>query len=706
MDLAHEYTTPDRIMTCQLAQAPGEGSGVETVAYIQQNLEEVTEIPHIHDRMTTERKGHPLDGESSSRTPTQDLSELRSRSENTCPPLLESEKTYNLMVIRTILRHLSPCDRLHANLKSENGSDSESGDKATGVPSRFLGISYPQSSADSEQDEVKDGSDDEGQSCRGYCARRVGDKVCLIGTQFSELSKIVGNEAVGLHHEYQTPRPPERPSRTTQPNHKSRGWLRSTTRADYPGASDEKTLAGLSLIVQHVQSLLRVCRSPRDPKTGLRVLKERVLLYRSKWYQATSAKGGPTFEDKPPMANTARKRHNNDDLEVDTQRQTKRNTSTTAADAPNVSTGSDINQRHSELAEESEIEEQGHILDSSKNVQKISSTHDSHMPKKLACLEQIRRSPWARNTSEDARHFIGVLTPALCVNVLSRLAELSRDYPVQQVVLHINLEQLSSMGGKLEGSPIIPPAVESGFTITEKHICRFPELSFDKVRLDKLLKYRLDSARFGPALAGKTLGLKPSGLFTLVSRQHPSTTAKRLRKRFDAETIATIRAAATTRVATKEPHESETTTHPSGRPEHTPDHYALNVPARVSSGAQDDGRATSPTRQAPSNQVVGLHGQTETDLTPIVVQNGSRGSGSERVQANYQLNAASKDDPDEFSNTDHSRNSTATSKANRPTKSKRKNKSSQATAGAHGRPKRTRKPSRRATEAASAAKRG
>lgn len=619
MDPADEDTIPDGTSTRQLAQASGEGSGLETAAFMQQGLQETTETPQTHERVAKELEERSPDGELSSKTP--DLSEPSRRSDIlSCPPLLESEKTYNLMVIRTILRHLSPFDGLDVKLVSENGSDSKSGDEATGVPSRFLGIRYTQSSTDGGHYQVNDISDDEGQSCLGHCMKRIGDKVCHAGKQSSELYEIVGREAAKLHNGYSTPESLERPSRTTRPNHKSPEWLRSTTRADYPGASDEKTLAGLSLIEQHLQSFLRVCRSPHAPKTGFRVLKERVLLYRSKWYQAASAKDGSTFEDKPPMANTARKRHNNDDLEVDTQRQTKRNTGTTAADAPNASTGSDINRRHSGLAEETETEGQGHVLDSRKNVQKISSTHDSHMPKKLAHLEQIRRSPWARDTSEGARHFIESLTPALCVNVLCRLAELSRDFPVQQVVLHINLEQLSSMGGKLEGSPIIPPVVESGFTITEKHICSYPELSFDNVRLGKLLKYRLDSARFGPALGGKTLGLKPSGLFTLVSRQDPSTSANRLRKRFDAETIATIRAAATTRVATKETHENERATRPSGGlPKHAPDHHAPDAQAGMNLGVQHDGRFTSPTRQAPSNQPDRLRGQIKTAMTPIAV---------------------------------------------------------------------------------------
>lgn len=620
--------------------------------------------------------------------------QLAQATARTCPALLESEMAYNLMVIRTILRHISPCDGFHASLVSDNGLDSESDGGATGVPTRFLGINYPQSYADSEQDQVSDGPAHRHRACRGDCVGMYGSgKSCLSNTQFLEISEMVGREAVRLHGKY------DKPWLLEDLNHKSPEWLRSTMRADYPGASDEKTLAGLRLIEQHVRSLFKVCCGPRDPRKGLKVVKERAALYRSKWYLAAGAENKPTSEDNPPRANTARKRHNNDDLEVDTQRQTKRRPGTSTAHALDMS---DTGQRQSNLAKETEAEMQQHDRTTSNNVNNTPLTYDSNTAKKLAYLEQIRRSPWAHDTSESAQHFIESLTPALCVNVLSRLAELSRSYSAQQVVLHIDLEQLHRVGGKRGGSSIISPIVESGFTIAEKHISRFPKFSFDMARLDKLLKYRLDCASFGPALDEKTLGLKPSGLFTLVSRQDPLATAKNLKKCFDAETIASIRAAATSQAATTKSHENEETTHPRGPPGNALDRDAPDIPARLGLGDQHDGRSTIPTHQASSNQVNRLRGQIQTDVTSIAVESGGGGGSSERAKANDQLNDAFKENPDKTSDTGRLRNAAGTLKVRRKTRSKKKIVSSQDTVGANGRPKRTPKPSRRAAEAASA----
>jgi hypothetical protein len=619
--------------------------------------------------------------------------QLAQATARTCPALLESEMAYNLMVIRTILRHISPCDGFHASLVSDNGLDSESGGGATGVPTRFLGINYPQSYADSEQDHVSDGSERRHRACRGDCVGMYGSgKSCLSNTQFSEISEMVGREAVRLHGKYDKPWPLE------DLNHKSPEWLRSTMRADYPGASDEKTLAGLSLIEQHVRSLFKVCCGPRDPKKGLKVIKERAALYRSEWYLAAGAENKPTSENNPPRANTARKRHNNDDLEVDTQRQTKRRPGTPTAHTLDIS---DTGQRQSNVAKETEAEMQEHDRTASNNVNNTPLTYDSNTAKKLACLEQIRLSPWAHDTSESAQHFIESLTPALCVNVLSRLVELSKFYSAQQVVLHIDLEQLHRVGGK-RGASIISPIVESGFTIAEKHISRFPKLSFDLARLDKLLRYRLDCASFGPAVDEKTLGLKPSGLFTLVSRQDPLATARNLRKCFDTETIASIRAAATTQAATTKSHENEEATHPGGRLEIAPDQDAPDIQARLGLGDQNDGRSKGPTHQAPSNQVNRLRGQIQTDVTSIAVESRGGGGGSERAKANDQINDDTKDSPDKIFDTGRLRNAAGASKVRRKTRSKMKDGSSQDTAGANGRPKRTPKPSRRAAEAASA----
>lgn len=200
----------------------------------------------------------------------------------------------------------------------------------------------------------------------------------------------------------------------------------------------------------------------------------------------------------------------------------------------------------------------------------------------------------------------------------------------------------------------------------------------------------------------KTLGLKPSGLFTLVSRQDPLATARNLRKCFDTETIASIRAAATTQAATTKSHENEEATHPGGRLEIAPDQDAPDIQARLGLGDQNDGRSKGPTHQAPSNQVNRLRGQIQTDVTSIAVESRGGGGGSERAKANDQINDDTKDSPDKIFDTGRLRNAAGASKVRRKTRSKMKDGSSQDTAGANGRPKRTPKPSRRAAEAASA----
>ena len=78
------------------------------------------------------------------------------------------------------------------------------------------------------------------------------------------------------------------------------------------------------------------------------------------------------------------------------------------------------------------------------------------------------------------------------------------------------------------------------------------------------------------------------------------------------------------------------------------------------------------------------------------------GGGSERAKANDQINDDTKDSPDKIFDTGRLRNAAGASKVRRKTRSKMKDGSSQDTAGANGRPKRTPKPSRRAAEAASA----
>lgn len=70
----------------------------------------------------------------------------------------------------------------------------------------------------------------------------------------------------------------------------------------------------------------------------------------------------PTLKENPPRANTARKRHNNDDLEVDPQRPTKRRLGTPTANALDVSTVSDTLQRQSNLAKETEAESNSTVL--------------------------------------------------------------------------------------------------------------------------------------------------------------------------------------------------------------------------------------------------------------------------------------------------------------------------------------------------------
>ncbi|GAB7327057.1 hypothetical protein MBLNU13_g10986t1 [Cladosporium sp. NU13] len=72
----------------------------------------------------------------------------------------------------------------------------------------------------------------------------------------------------------------------------------------------------------------------------------------------------------PPKVNTARKRHNSDDLKLDSGWETKR---------PQVTL--------TEFAEGKESEGQQHVLDPSNKVQKAVSAQDSHMPEKSASLE-------------------------------------------------------------------------------------------------------------------------------------------------------------------------------------------------------------------------------------------------------------------------------------------------------------------------------
>jgi hypothetical protein len=323
----------------------------------------------------------------------------------------------------------------------------------------------------------------------------------------------------------------------------------------------------------------------------------------------------------------------------------------------------------------------------------------------MTSIRQIRSSPWGHDTRKDSRQLIDSLTPALPVNVLSRLAVLSKRYSVQQVVLHINLKQLNEVLEKLNGDYIIP-TVECGFMASEKHIKSFSKLCFDKSRLDKLLDYPLNNAKLDRYRDETTIGFQPSGLFDVVLRTDPPPTARTLRERFDVETIASMQ------VSGAEPHEAEEATHGiedsgevqmgQGHPENASYSHDHNVHTRQDSGNQVVGTTTLQQLHCVlPKQSNSLRDQTQTDKAPVAPDVSASG-GSERAKANDQPSDASKDAHDNFEDTGHLRKAATTSKTQRTTQSKRKRNSSQGTAGAHGRPKRTPKPSRRAAEAASA----
>jgi uncharacterized membrane protein len=281
----------------------------------------------------------------------------------------------------------------------------------------------------------------------------------------------------------------------------------------YPGESEEKTLAGLSLIEQIVDSMLNppgprrrprrsVKSCPPDPSRGLKVIKQRVALYWYKCYATASAKHASTRDDAVSQTNTVRKRHISVELDHESQRHSKRHKGLSAADAMILSNHSDSSPRQSN----SEVKQDQRLRSSSTaNAIEVDNASDSsltqsdseavlsdewslvdkgnavsmklwtlhmHQPRKLRLLEYIQCSPWAYDTREDARKFVKSLTPALHVNVISRLATLSSFYPVQQVVLHINLRQLDQMLAFLNGSWIIP-LVSNGFKIGESHIKSF-----------------------------------------------------------------------------------------------------------------------------------------------------------------------------------------------------------------------------------------
>ena len=397
-------------------------------------------------------------------------------------------------------------------------------------------------------------------------------------------------------------------------------------------------------------------------------------------------KNGPTPDDKPPQANTARKRYNNDDPELDSQRQTKRHQGTSTADAM-VSTVSDTGRRQSNLAKETEAGKQQHVSAISNNVQYTVSAHDLPTPKKLASLERIRRSRWARDNSEGARHFVASLTPALSANVLSRLAKLSKSHSVQQVILQINLRQLDAMVDKLDGYSEVPPVVESGFAITEEHINRFSIFAFGTARMNKLVNYRLCRARCGPELDGKTLGFKPSGLLTLIHRTNAAFTVESLCTRFDAEAFANLHVTASERLGDEEATEVAFMD------------QCLRDIWDWKCAEPGVGSSTIQTRQFSSKQVDRSRiNQIQTATAP----DSDGGRGSERAKANHQPGNGSKEVHDKYLGTGNSRNAAATSRTQKIAKSNRKNKSSQGTAGTNGRPERTPKPSRRAAEAASA----
>ena len=749
MDLAQGQSTPDESSRSQPINpavsgdtlASGEDSQLEVVKRLHSELAETTQSLQLYQNAIGAITDHSLERhlQLPCTTFTQDLSKLRRDSERAtevvrnCPALLraQTETRYNSMVVETILQQLLSDESCRTSGTSDSDTDSE----AIEVPSRFIGARYLQSNAKEMQNRGSepspilyeescgesncDGDSSETDynqlrtNCQGRYVVKYLDEVCLNAMQTERLRTLVWNSAQNAHWNARCPK-----------------WLESTTRVKYPGESEEKTLAGLSLIEQIVDSMLNppgprrrprrwVKSCPPDPLRGLKVIKQRVALYWYKCYATASAKHASTRDDAVPQTNTVRKRHISVELDHESQRHSKRHKRLSAADAIIVSKHSDSSPRqsNSEVKQDQRLRgsstasaievdnasdssltqsdsefvssDQWSIIDKGNAVSMNLWTLHMHQPRKLRLLEYIQCSPWAHDTREDARRFVKSLTPALHVNVISRLATLSSFYPVQQVVLHINLRQLDQMLAFLNGSWIIP-LVSNGFKIGESHIKSFSKLCFNKARLDELLDYPLNSARFGRHDDERTLGLHSSGRFKIVRRRDPPNLALTLRARFDTETIATMKVSKST--GPDETGDSDEVTDHSGENhsdcgdaakaqtntlEYASSPPVQDLPVERSVTDQEDGSSRKQIRHPASKKADSPHDRNPTGTTLTTASSsdvgGSGGGGdSERAELHGHSSDASKD---------------------------------QGTVGAYGRSKRTPKPSRRATEAASARRR-
>ena len=705
MDLVQGQSTPDESRRSEpmlsptvsgAALASGEDNQFEAVTRLQSELAATTESLQLYQDVVRAITDHSLEHHMQlpCTTLTQNFSKLRGDLERAtdvvrnCPALLKAqiETRYNFLVLKTILQQLLSDKNHRAKRTFANASGSD----AIEVTSRFIGARYPQSGttemqnrggmpspilyeescgeSDCESDSSKDKYIHQYTKCQGRYVVKFRNRVCLNATQTERLRTFVRSSAEDAHWNARCPL-----------------WLKSISRVDYPGETEDKTLAGLSLIEQIVDSMLKPPHPqrrdgpmrkscPPDPLRGLKVIKQRVALYWYECYATESARHASPADETAPHAISVRKRHNSEELDHESQRHSKRHAGLSVADAIEISNSSDTSSSESNFKADRDQRSRGFTTANAIDVDNASDTNPDqsdyklepdqwsiidernavsmamwtlkmHRQRKLKFLEYIQRSPWARHTCEGDQQFVKSLTTALNVNVISRLATLSSSYPVQQVLLQINLRQLDQMLAYLNGSYIIPLA-RTGFKITEVHIKSFSKLCFNKARLNQLLDYPLNRARFDRYNDDMTLGFRSSGRFKLVRRGDPPTAALTLRERFDTETIAAMRV----------------------------------------------------------SDVTGLDG-TEDFEKEATDQNRDRHSGGAAEAQISRSEHASKDVHDNVANNEHLRNTAAISKVQQTVRSRRKNKSSQGTAGANGRPKRTPKPSRRASEAASA-KRG
>jgi chromosome segregation ATPase len=319
-----------------------------------------------------------------------ELQELKVEFESTRGQLgllrAESEMNYSLMALRAILQQLVPAERYGSDLESDSESNSEadpeteyeSTAEASGIPSDILGTRCYQSSDDDEQERFIyqlpmlyeedckrpdcDEYDRDGYDCQSDYVVKFGNRTCLNAAQTEHIRTLVLASSEKLVW--------------VDPG--SSKWLRSSTRPDYPGVSEGRDLAGLGLIDQIVDSMIKPCESvyvarsarkrgpykPKpweDPEYGLRAMKKRVALYWSKWYQTACPEHGSTPEDIPCRAGTGRKRQNNDELESESRQQTKRRAGFSIANPIDLSTASDTGGTHSSLREEDEAEQTQHM---------------------------------------------------------------------------------------------------------------------------------------------------------------------------------------------------------------------------------------------------------------------------------------------------------------------------------------------------------